>query len=231
MEKEILKNKIVFESMRNNKCVFVCSIQHTGTWFMLEFFKGHKDITGLHILDDIRRRKDNFTHRSVIHSHTQYGPELTDVNTTIENIDNQYPVVFPLRDPLLAMITRNHRHPELTGINTIQILYNFEKLTKTNFPFYFPVDLFETWKNKALRFKEMENYVGISHDKQWVEKYAGENKITNTHGMHKLKKAYLECNWDKIQKAMPQEYEYLMSIKPAIVEFFKNQGYKSLPWW
>ena len=104
--------------------IFLHSVHHTGTWFLLQFFIDHPDIKEWFTIEKFLELDHFPEHPYLVHCHmcledpdllkdfaerpSKYlGRPLTDAFL------NTYPSIIMLRDPLLAIITRHNRHPEM----------------------------------------------------------------------------------------------------------------------
>lgn len=213
--------------------IILPTIQHTGTWFVIDILQ-------------------KFGYTTV-----PYNPEWTDKNTvlymhyplsvgngilpqeehkfcslgTIEWMYSKFAnclMIIPIRDILASLITRQQRHAEqphkyiIDGF--ISLAQDFDKFQ----PFYFPMDLFETCKDRGNLLFSLETVIG--KDLQYKNILAHEWQPKNTQGEYPLKEAYYQGDIAKIQQAIPNEWEYLIKSRKILQPFFEKLGYKDLLW-
>ena len=123
----------------------------------------------------------------------------------------RYKVIIPLRDPLLAVLTRWKRHPTLS---TDYILHAFNWLQHLDMEnvYFFPVDII---KPDNITFVGMLNFLGMPMPNEKTMEYV--------------------CKWEKQNTAGPTELDYLYEqkivfrdlsiLEPATIAILRKQGY------
>jgi hypothetical protein len=213
--------------------VLLPTIQHTGTWFLLDILQ-----------------KAGFTT-------VPYNPEWTDKNTVlymhyplsvgngilpqeehkfcslgaIEWIYSKFDnclMIVPIRDILAALITRQVRHPDQPHKYIIDGFISFAQDFDGFNPFYFSIDLFENYKTRVDLLSSLESATG--KDLEYKNSIAREWQPKNTSGNSWLKEAYYQEDIEKIKQTIPVEWEYLMKSREILQPFFEKLGYKDLLW-
>lgn len=145
--------------MKLSDIIFVPTVQHTGTWFVLNFlkrfiptirestviFKNNRPITEPMII---------YTHFPIMHkTNFQFDMDFPFEHEIKENkksmpvkaismITNLFRTVIPLRDPFAAILTREARHPELRHFFIVDAFKKVAEMfaSHENVKF-FPIDL------------------------------------------------------------------------------------------
>ena len=101
-----------------DKVIFVNTVQHTGTWFVIDFLRAHSKFSDIVEWRNVRHLslKDN-DKKVILHKHL---PDPIEKDSGFFNLclPELFKTVVPLRDPLRAVITKYRRHPE----------YDFEEI-------------------------------------------------------------------------------------------------------
>jgi hypothetical protein len=224
------------------KAIFIPTIQHTGTWFCIEFLKAHNEVQHFVELKDLRVNGSEMT---LIHTHFGDGNthHPADVSKhipfyVVNDLINEYPSITTVRDPLAALITRQIRCPDLwhTYIidSFVSLAKEIKKMPNKNL-FLLPVDLYKT-KSFEMRYQilnELLSHVGLSED-PYAKFWAAGWPIYNTVGDSSiigLKEYYNLGEVDKIEAAFPEEYAHLKRKEPILRPFLEKLGYRDLIWW
>lgn len=227
-------------------CVF--SVQHTGTWFALEFlltlknsFGHHRDhVFQWHRLQNGEQRLPFNAlegRKPVIVSHLNGGGSPGDEHAkkqfTVDlarNLVEYWPTVVPLRDPLLSLITRQIRHPDRDHSYIIDAFCELWKLNGN--VHWLPVDLGEKplgRKDRLVKItaKILGGWTRASEEflNQWL---APAYNVTPQE--HPLKLAYRAGDFGEIHAAIPEEFDLLLERREAIQKLMEPMGY-DLPWW
>lgn len=135
----------------SDKIIFVPSAQHTGVWFVLELLQGHSEVRNgvMELRNMVGPQRGQIT---LIHTHFGQGvtPHPNDAEKFIrDKVLNEligiYPSVIPVRDPLLALITRQLRHPDLWHVYIINAFATMAReLAGCPTVFFLPVDLYKS---------------------------------------------------------------------------------------
>lgn len=239
---------------------YVLTIQHTGTWFILDFLKeylGDKTTVCQLLYFLARTSAPNgtfgmlFKERiNLIHMHFnmamfsgEQGQQPVRANGdclypadyllyTITKATNNF--VIPVRDPLLSLCTRENRR---AGVDHKYLIDGFLLLSKYLFnkQNLFPIDLIYTAEEKVLFFKRVLDVLSIEQQDALlpiIEKHAGKWCNRNSRkDVSGLKRAYIAKDFGFMRKIIPNELEYLLYNKKIIIPFLKKLGYKDLGWW
>jgi hypothetical protein len=213
--------------------VLLPTIQHTGTWFLLDILQKAKMTT-------VPYNPEWTQKNTVLHAHFPLSvgngilPQeenkfisLDGIKWAINNFENNA-IVVPIRDPLAAVITRQNRHPEMPHKYIIDGFLSFAQDFNDFNVLWFPVDLYTSKNDKLALLEKLENHI----DRTILYKHtlATEWQQKNTSGMYTLKEAYLENNVKEIKQNIPCEWEQLINIRSLLKPFFQALGYKNLTW-
>ncbi len=216
--------------------IIVCSVQHTGSWFAIDFLRKHSNVTGKPVLCKQIRDEGHFPvlaglRKTVVHFHINLkeGAEFT-YPETLTNLVNHHGAIVPIRDPLRAIITRNARHPDL---NHNYIVDGFLWLARAYkempdkfcfIPINLPIDRQRTMR-EVLEFADLpyEPYVQ-KYAKQW--RAPPYNVSRNT----PAKTAYLLGNDWTVSNLLPEPWAYLHEHADEIAPFLRGLGYRDLMW-
>lgn len=211
--------------------IFVPSVQHTGTWFVLKFLErfGFKINTATEIFGG----GGNIEEPTVLQAHF---PISNDLNSTIETappltlspismngiilLSKLFKTVIPIRDPLAAILTREARHPELRHFYIVDGFIQMAKsLAGNSNVMFLPIDLMKHAGNKRdllIRILKHCN-VPIEHEQEEiVNEVANIWKPENITPNNRFNSLYEKKNMSKI--------EFLLGPKVAEVEYLKNQA-------
>lgn len=244
----------------NFKAASVFTVQHTGTWFILDFLKeylgkGFNLIQLSHFISGIKSKTgDNIFRKdklNILHHHLYapynthgdfieggayttpspyYGPEQFLFDQTRRSV----PFLITVRDPLLSLISRQNRHP--TFSHGYMVLA-FEHISELNVDkeVFFPIDLDYTYDQKVEYLKRILVMLEIPYlnkMKNVLDNHAKKWSSTNkSKDQLELKVAYAANDFDHIKKYLGPEFTTLLSKRDIIIPFLKKVGYKDLGWW
>lgn len=216
----------------------VASVHHTGTWFVLNFLLSHPgtwELVELRTAVEGREVKPS----DVLHFHL-YGDGVvsrgpfheTGLLDAAVRLSRKVPTVVPVRDPLLSLISRQARHPEL---DHVQVVRAFEYLDRfSNSAVFVPVDLLNRSGIEARREKleEVLGRLGLEWE-EWCDDYAREWPVANTVGGRGagLREMYERRDVESLRGFLRAEMEELDRIAPTLIPFLQTLGYSDLPWW
>ena len=201
--------------------IFLPTIQNTGTWFLMGFFKNHKDISGtveIRFLEHLARGivhkdmgiKQEFVKggRTVFHSHicTNAFKDRTLAKRMYQAFICSVPTVLPIRDPMMSLITMREKAftrkiPDNLSVTEREILrmeiWNqtvemFEGLQKLTDIFYFPVDVPQTVDERYNQLLDLVTYCKLSGTLDDIGNWAREWKVLGSRGDYKEKRKYAE---------------------------------------
>jgi hypothetical protein len=203
----------------------VCSVHHTGTWFVIRFINRHPDTKnmGTPALKKVLDGRHGLKEDNTLHAHFLHGKEIID-------LANKFNAVIPIRDPIASIITSKERVPKE---DPFRIYTEFTRLLQVDKDkvFFLPVDLYKKKIYKVGLLRSLESFLNLTYNDNWVNEYAEQWKPINTQGVYKDKKKYL------IEKDFNYTYhKYNKYIKVfqknrKIKNFLKDLGYKDLLWW
>ena len=235
------------------RVVFLPTIQHTGTWFLIELLRNHTGIDYFIEAKDMFKEKLVYAQKGMLmqchfgegaQRHPGDGKEGKFFeNPQVEQLLIKLNAIIPLRDPLLSLITRHKRHPELQHfyiINGFAVLTEwYERYGKEKL-FCVPVDLYST-KSIGERFHLLESLftftflsssnIDYIRNVAWATRWPIFNSTGTEMPMDKLGQLYRNGDVKKIASFFPEEYEYLKSKEGILKPFLQELGYQNLPWW
>ncbi len=221
--------------------VFVLSVQHTGTWFTIDMLRWNPAITQfielhnvLYANEAIERDGRPLIHVHLCDEHAEHPEKFKHVTTPVaEAISTVAPVIIPLRDPLLAMITRHVRQPDLDHsyiVRAFSAMAESSVLTKRCC--FLPIDAREDETARRLRLRNVHEFLGLPwHD--GLDEIATQWKAPayNVTPDHELKQAYHAGDLLAIRRAMPVEFDLLRDNARLIGEFLRSKGYRTAFAW
>lgn len=227
----------IARALRATESAIVFSVQHTGTWFAIEFLRGHPNVSGtfFEIRNLVSPSLPSIDDRSVLQVHlgtpvgegTPRESEKFADEEALAIFAEAERAVVPLRDPLLSVLTRQNRHPWL---DHRYIVSGFRALARApEETIFLPVDTRPEERRRTLA--RVLARLGWPEAPEYVEGVARDWSKENTSGPSTLKKAYAEGRLDAIRSALPEEFDYLLDSRDEIVPFLRTQGYEDLPWW
>ncbi len=233
--------------MNTESVILVATVQHTGTWFVLDMLKEHGDISNIILFKDLV--KNNIAQvpspetKSVIHVHIASTFEGIHPNDEMKSLlpillapmVRFYRTVMTVRDPVRCLISRHLRHPELCHNYIVDgFVYMAECKSSGLDIFFVPVDLIGEAINSTRRqmIVEMARHCNIGYVPR-MEQAADEwlAPSYNVTGPSELKDSYQKGKFNLIRQAIENELEYLKSKESIIKPFLKSLGYKNLAWW
>lgn len=202
--------------------IVVPSVNHTGTWFVIDFLAGHPGTGDVVELPSVLARNALRT-GSIVHFHVSGSPPLWDA---YEGLRER--VIVPLRDPLAALCTRQARHPFL---DHRYIVDGFRRIAEDHEgATFFPVDGDPTYRGDVLR--EVIRNTGLGLDKSYIDFWARTWKPRNSIGYDTAEKQwYRDGAWDELRRSIGPELDHLLDSRQILVPFLQDQGYTDLPWW
>lgn len=220
------------------KCL--ATVQHTGTWFVKDIIEQltHCKISLLEEVSAsviVQPPKDDW-----LHFHVGPNDLSTWPNDTSEHLKflghpyakamaTTFKTVIPLRDPMLSLITRQKRHPELVHTSIIDGFEFLSQLDDTN-TFWFPIDQQLTLEERFCLIDSMCKFLDIESDSSVIAKIAleWEPKNSTPKDDEQLGSAYQKRDWEYLISRIPQSTKQLLTT-PSIRDFLVERGY-NLPW-
>lgn len=210
--------------------ILLATVQHTGTWFLLDMLTSSRDVAGWTFKRKIREG-DHLpyadTRSTVLQMH--FGDETyTDLEEHLNELEfwiHALPTIVCLRDPVLSLISRQVRHPEIPSI--AYLVDGFERIAKLR-PlnvYFVNVDRPVVGRQQlAAIFDALEiSPPSMAAVDAWLPH--------NTSRPHPLKRAYAAGDLDTVAAALPKSWPRLMQKRAIIRDFLQGHGYPSLPWY
>lgn len=175
----------------------------------------------------------------LLHSHLSHGDgkghRKNTLNPTypsfhgvfLQQLMSLYKTVIPIRDPLRSLLTRQNRHPKLDHRYLID---GFKALARCHDVFFFPVDLFEKYEDRRSLLVRLFEFLELEVPK-YVNEVAKSWVPANTSGHYEMKDWYNAKDAKKIEKIIPEEYEWLRKNISILKPFLESLGYRNLMWW
>ena len=254
--------------MEKIEFLYLQTLQHTGTWFVSAFVLAHEEVGGMITENDeffvnIRGEGklgrvpqgggERIINRIVpgkkllLHGHIAYHVNFPSMRLCPRQIagalSSVRPLVVPLRDPLLAMITHKKRIPEADFLRTF--LGRRIDLWQTYFDFlqlydkyrgdaaYFPVDLLEVHKDRRLPgLKKLQAAYGLA-EAGLAESWAKTWSLFNSYvpKSDEAKQMYAKGDLDWFEKHMGPSMAALRGLETPLRPILEREGYKDLLWW
>ena len=215
--------------------IHIASIQHTGTWFIIDFLRQHSQINKFIEFKDIVLLNGSVSENknTLLHSHIAVSNAGIHRNDRCKHIPpiilnvfmNTFKTIISLRDPMLSLITRLNRHPEL---NHEYIINAFNYVATLKNVFFIPIDTGVETRYTSL--KQLLSYLGLPEE-NYVKEYAEKwEAVNSTIDIYNLKEYYADGDFYNIFKKLPMECKLLIKSKNILKPFFKSWGYKNLLW-
>ena len=216
--------------------IFAPSVQHTGTWFLLNGLKRHSKLDDYILFEEMWEREPVPYKRYILHVHIGDGgsPLTLPYHSTYMALDVMMRVlktVVPLRDPLLSLLSRHKRHPMLPHFYLIDGFVYLAQVQKNCF--FLPIDILKETKQVDRRkaaLGSLFEYLRLEWE-PFIDEWAEQWKVVNENPV-----PYSELEWyrqgavNKLRGLFPEEFDYLQSNAHIIKPFLSKHGYKNLIW-
>ncbi len=202
----------------------VPSLNHTGTWFLIDFLLGHPAVEGRLELPDALAR-NGLVQSSVLHFHVGGAPDLWEAYSALIATGR---AIVPLRDPMRSLCTRQARHPFLDHRYIVEgfvrVANDHDRVT------FFPVDCDPIIRADVLRrtLSAMDLDAADDYVEFWARTWKPRNSIGHETAPIQW---YGDGAWEPLRAVLKEEIELLLDSRDVLVPFLKEQGYKELPWW
>lgn len=205
----------------NKKTIFVTSVQHTGTWFVLRFLENF--IPNIHHTFKMIREPTVVKEDAIVHCHFPVanisgwgtGMELGGILTFL----SIFKTVIPVRDPFAALLTRESRHPEERHFDIIKGFIKMVELRVMEYPNvkFLPIDLYKTVEERLALLNEIVDHceIDVTEHQDLLLKIATEWKKEGYTPQNRFVEMYKEGDMEQIM--------FLLGPKQAEVEYLKNQ--------
>lgn len=152
----------------------------------------------------------------------QSGLQSESFNELAEQIGGMK-VVVPVRDPLLSLISRQERHPDLDHTYIVKGFTGLGKLRAT----FIPVDLNRDRKELLTGVLNEAGLGWAKYADDWVTSWPRKNSRKD----YPLMDLYKKGDLGAIRKQIPMSLALLQSKESEIRPFLESQGYENLMWW
>lgn len=233
--------------------LFVPSVQHTGTWFtvqfLMNFIPNEREV--FHILEAEQTKKgenlDNqqITTPTVMHSHfpiiRNFESMHVDMDhrtrqqlhiknrclplTNILTFANIFKTVIPIRDPLAAILTREARHPHLRHFFIIDGFIEIaQNFSRHPNVKFLPIDLYKTIGERVRLLSDILEHCCI-------KRTSDNMAIVNRFAMEwKIQNPTPNNRFSKLYKDKNiDKINYLLGSKVAEIEYLKTRASIILP--
>ena len=255
--------------MDGTRFIYLQTVQHTGSWFMLAFLSSHPDVGGVivepNVLQSItgafsRINKGNgssdpdvpegfvlgkvnilFSH---IASHSFADPDpYICPRQMMTPLASDHPLVVPLRDPLLAMITHKRRIPDFVNFRlehkkrTWMLYFRFlTGVAPHKAIIWVPIDILESHNERCEKLVQVLAGYGLAVTEEdrarcmdWAKKWPiCRSKVASS---DPAKVAYYARDLDWFEANMSHELAALREIQGDLRPLLEVAGYSNLLWW
>lgn len=214
----------------------VFSVQHTGTWFAIEFLRGHPEAGDFFEVRKLLGETLPLTPHHVLQIHlgdSEGSGGLPIESQKFAGEEAFFRMAFagravvPVRDPLLSILTRQNRHPYLDHRYIVQgfrILASAPEET-----IFLPIDGPSSGRRELL--EGVLERLGWPAAPDYVEEVACAWEKRNSSGDSRLKRAYRRGDFEALRRVMPEELEELLHSRDQLRPFLSRLGYEDLSWW
>ncbi len=227
--------------------------QHSGTTFMLEMLKYHRQYGGQITMGDVREKltdmklllqENNFLDDEdkflVIHSH----PPVADQEAAPDRSANLFtmmallPTLSTIRDPLLSLISFDWRvkqgtsRPNLDFVGSlIMIFEDLVTLQGIDNVSVLPLDILNP-EDRVDIISASLCQLGLVSSSGFNRaiKYRWDDTI-NSIGISPLREAYNNSDSEIIRSELSHEFLQLQLAAPTLQPYLESLGYKDLLWW
>ncbi len=227
----------------NKKMIFLYTVHHTGTWFFIEFLKGHPEVSKFYLMKEFVEVDDWICDDKIaLHNHVHLNrPDLykewKKVPTLFTNhyyndaFVETFPTIIPTRDPLLSLITRHKRHDDWSHQFIVEGFCELAHLSDHPKVQFMPLDLMTDENVRMDAFEKMCHHCGINFDdfsQDYVKSWTPQNTKPDKYN---FKQMYAERDAAGIREVLGENYDMLVSKKDVIRPLLEKLGYENLIWW
>jgi len=213
------------------------TIPHTGLKTLQEFllkFKFLHDIP-LEVLGKNELMFEHGEKQGLIPTrHNLVSGQINGSNIEVmKMLSHHWPMVIPLRDPLLTMISAKNQDPTTNCSHIVRSwIYFLEELYEFD-PFIMPIDTLRHPEDRYTCIKELLTHLTLNwseDSKELCEEFADKWPESNAHGAYPLKTAYYNRDIKYIERNMEKEFQALQVLTPIFRPFLESYGYEDLLW-
>jgi hypothetical protein len=149
------------------------------------------------------------------------------------------PLVIPIRDPLLSLITRQARHPEVESNYMIRCVAEIPEIVRKYNTYTVPIDLPRSTEEREQDLRGMFDFIEMQppedladvaatwkpHNSTETLKPEAENKRRDMLG-----RAYKERDREMLHRMLYVSLWTLELAQPQLQPFYEKLGYRNLLW-
>lgn len=248
--------------MSSGDFIYLQTLQHTGTWFVIYFVCDHPEVGGFvmesNLFDGLKGKLDKVHNESGrseqvpeqvatgkktllfghIVCHSQESPPYLCPRQQSVVLAASGPIVVPLRDPLLAMITHEKRIDDFENfrlhhkITCWRLYFEFlMSVEKYKDVVYLPIDVLDTREERLKHLKQVQAAYGLESEEiaqKWADKWAVYNSYVPQN--HPNKVAYANRDLPALEKTISHSLKALRDSEDILRPIMKR-WYKDLLWW
>jgi len=200
--------------------IHLCTVQHTGTWFLIRFLYKHPEVHDYIIEWTLRHQLSKCTldetKRNIFHCHAPAKDSA--YFHILESLMKTNKVVMTVRDPILALTTRHTRHPEMDHTFILKGFLQMHEWADNENVFFF--NIHDQREEQLIALLE---FLGLEIDCELISEYENNWQAENTtQGRNILKTLYLEHGIDGIRHKLSDEIEFLEKYQDKIQGFMER---------
>ena len=238
-----------------NKFIYVPTVRHSGTWFLIAFLRSHPIVQGFVQLENLftsnfdkehtvvfdcptAKIKERFTPGglNVLHNHVCFSTRIaSSVVDAQKGLMASLPSIVPFRDPLASIVSRYQRHPNQCHLGLAQSWVTFiEFLVSSSSVLNYravPLDILKSETERRDALEGVLDHAEIpakGHAAEWASQWP---LGYNTRGNYALKARYNAGDVEYIQRTVHEEFKYLQNRRRIVQPFLESLGYRDLMWW
>ena len=206
--------------------IFVPTIQHTGTWFLLKFL--NKFVPHIRQVEQMNSSFLKIEWPTILHTHFPFnfwGAPVGERDKTlsieaITLLSNIFKTVIPIRDPLAAILTRECRHPNLDHFYIVDNFIALAQMEESTNIKFFPIDIGNSESRMQLLL-DTAKHCSLTPEKVDLDKIAGDWIPENITPNNKFTQLYRRTDM--------KEINYLLGSTTKVVDHLKNNASIILP--
>lgn len=214
---------------------FVLSVQHTGTWFVIRTLEKSPDISSVLMATELSAVEFASLRqapvRYCVHDHLHYNLRQTEyVNPEALDV----PITVPIRDPLLALISRQARQPLLEHVFVVMTLCKLPTIISRYNCYVVPVD---HPANRSELLHGMFEHMLLTKPANLEElaaQWQPENQTSDiaeaVQQRAQLGYYYNTHDYETLQRLIPVSTWALNLVQPQLQPFYESLGYRDLLW-
>lgn len=228
--------------------IYVLSLHHTGTWFTIRMLCNHPQVKGFLQMKNMERNnwhsfekehgvgvkeKFVFGELNVVHRHFEdhRGMPVPDLNMLAEE---KMPVVVPLRDPLLTLLSGQGREKyscQARAKMWVEFVETLEQLKTLPHMVFIPVDLWAelSYAERVPRISRVYAACRLNIDQEHLSYWSSKWPVVNPTAHHDpARKIYKQ---GEARESWTEMVKCLRKFESQLRPFLERQGYGRLPWY